>query len=127
MRTVLLIGVMALSGTAVNTSPNETRETWTGWFSDARCARPPAEDELVRPNGTVCVKRCLDEGATPVFLSEQVNAIFTVRDHATVKDDVGYRVEIAASVDHRAKSLSVLSVKRLSEVTPMCLLPRKKG
>jgi hypothetical protein len=101
--------------------------TWTGWFSDKRCARAPAADERVRPNGTACVKRCLDEGSTPVFLSEQTNDIYEVRDHRGVKDDVGFRVEIVAVVDEKAKSVSVRSVKRLEAVTAMCLLPKKRG
>jgi hypothetical protein len=128
MKSLLLITAM-LSGAAAVTSPTAaTREvTWTGWFSDGRCARTPAPDELVTPNGTACVKRCLDEGSTPVFLSEQANAIFEVRDHAGVKDDVGYRVEIVGIVDEKATSISVRSVKRLSEVTALCLLPKKKG
>jgi hypothetical protein len=42
-----------------------------------------------------------------------------------VKDDVGYYLEVAGEVDEKAKTVSVKSVQRLSEVTAMCLLPRK--
>ena len=69
-----------------------TVQTWTGWFSDKQCARTPAAGESVRPNGTECVKKCLNEGSAPVFLSEQANAIYDVQNHTSVKDDVGYRV-----------------------------------
>lgn len=128
MRILLAVAIAQVWSSGGTTfQPERTRESWTGWFSDSRCARAPAADELVRPNGTACVKRCLGEGATPVFLSEQANAIFTVQDHPGLSADVGFRVEVVALVDHKAKTLSVRSVKRLSEVTPMCFLPRKKG
>ena len=85
------------------------------------------ERYAVRPNGTECVKRCLLEGATPVFLGEQANAIFAVVGHASVKGDVGYRVEIVAMVDSGNKSIPVRSVKHLEPVASMCLLPKRIG
>ena len=100
-------------------------QTWTGWVSDKRCARTPAAGESVRPNGTECVKRCLNDGSTPVFLSEQANALYEVHNHAAVRDEVGFRVEVAGVVDETAKTILVHSVKRLSPVTAMCILPKK--
>ena len=102
-----------------------TTETWTGWFSDKQCARV-RPDEEPRPNGTACVKKCLDEGSPAVFVSEQAKAVYEVRDYASAKDDVGFRVEITGEVDEKAKAVSVKSVKRLSEVTAMCLVPKKR-
>lgn len=98
--------------------------TWTGWFSDKGCARI-TPGEYPRPNGTACVKKCLDDGSQPVFISEQTRAIYEVRGFPSVKDDVGYYLEISAHVDEKARTLSVKSVKRLSEVTAACLIPRK--
>ena len=80
-----------------------------------------------RPNGTVCVKKCLKEGAAPVFLSEQANAAYDVQNHASIAEDVGHRVKVTGVIDEKAKSISVRSVKRLSEVTALCLLPRKRA
>ena len=105
--------------------PRTTTETWTGWFSDKQCARV-RPDEEPRPNGTACVKKCLDEGSPAVFISEQAKALYEVRDYASAKDDVGFRVEITGEVDEKAKAVSVKSVKRLSEVTAMCLVPKKR-
>ena len=124
---MLLLGLAITWASTSGMSLEPREEKWTGWFSDGRCARTPAADELVRPNGTACVKRCLGEGSTPVFLSEQANAIFEVRGHPTVSEDVGYRLEVIGLVDYQAKTVAVRSVTRLSEVTAMCLLPKKKG
>jgi hypothetical protein len=100
-----------------------TTETWTGWFSDKSCAR--VTDDTPRPNGTACVKKCLSEGAALVFISEQAKAVFEVRDRPTAKDDVGYYVELTGTVDPVAKTISVQSVKRLSELTAICFIPKK--
>jgi hypothetical protein len=50
----------------------------------------------------------------------------TVRDYPAAKDDVGFRVELTGTVDEKAKTVSVTSVKRLSEVTAMCVVPTKR-
>jgi hypothetical protein len=110
----------------VSLSPQQqspTTETWTGWFSDKTCAR--VTDDTPRPNGTACVKKCLSEGAAPVFISEQAKAVFEVRDRPTAKDDVGYHVELTGTVDRAANTISVQSVKRLSELTAICFIPKK--
>ena len=83
-------------------------------------------DEEPRPNGTACVKKCLNEGSPAIFISEQAKAVYEVRDYASAKADVGFRVEMTGEVDEKAKAVSVKSVKRLSEVTAMCLVPKKR-
>lgn len=124
MLRLIIVSVLLVVSSLGAQSRNGTAVKWTGWFSDKQCARiTPGEEP--RPNGTACVKKCLDEGAPAVFISEQARAIYELRDHASVKQDVGYYVEMTGVVDEKAKTLSVKSVKRLSEVTAACLLPRK--
>ena len=98
--------------------------TWTGWFSDQQCAG--VRDGEVRPNNPDCVKKCLNDGAKAVFISEQARALFVVKDYPAVKEDVGHRLEVTGIVDEDAKTISVTSVKRLSEAPAMCAVPRKK-
>lgn len=123
---IQILGVILIAMSAAAPERDTTTETWTGWFSDKGCARVRT-GEAPRPNGTACVKKCLGEGATPVFISEQAKAVYEVRDYPSVKEDVGYYVRITADVDQEAKSVSVKSVKRLLEVTPMCSLPKGNG
>jgi hypothetical protein len=128
MMRIFILGLAAMLMAAPPAAPQKAEpsaQTWTGWFSDKRCAKTPAAGESVRPNGTDCVKKCLHEGSTPVFLSEQTNALYDVQDHAAVKDDVGYRVEVTGVVDEKANTIAVRSVKRLSQVTAMCMLPKR--
>ena len=121
MNRILMLLVL-LVGTTIDAQPSAVK--WTGWFSDKQCARI-TPGELPRPNGTACVKKCLDEGARAVFISEQAKAIYEVRGVPSVKEDVGYYLEIIGEVDERARIISVKSVRRLSEVTASCLIPRK--
>ncbi len=124
LRVMTLAALLMIPALGTEPTPTTT-ETWTGWFSDKQCARV-RPDEEPRPNGTACVKKCLDEGSPAVFISEQAKAVYEVRDYASAKDDVGFRVEMTGEVDEKAKAVSVKSVKRLSEVTAMCLIPKKR-
>ena len=119
--------LVAAAASIGSTAKVETKTvTWTGWFSDITCAKGRVENGEIGPNNTVCVKKCLDEGATAVFVSEQAKAMFVVKDHPSLKEDVGYHVELTGVVDVEAKTVSVTSVKHLSEVTNMCGVPKKK-
>jgi hypothetical protein len=83
-------------------------------------------DQEPRPNQSACVRKCLDEGSPAVFISEQARAVYEVRDYTKAKDDVGFRVEITGEVDEQAMTIAVKSVKRLSEVTAMCVVAKKR-
>jgi hypothetical protein len=117
--------VPALAAAPTASEPKIT--TSTGWFSDKGCAAPKVARGQIGPNNPVCVKRCLDDGAEPVFVSEQAEALFDVKDYAAVKDVVGYRVEVTGIVDEEAKTITVKSVKRLEEVVTLCYRPKKKA
>ena len=127
-RRALTIGLgLVIPALAAAQSASEPKiTTSTGWFSDKGCAAPRVARGQIGPNNPDCVKRCLDEGAAPVFISEQAKAMFDVKDYATVKDDAGYRVEVTGIVDEAAKTITVKSVKRLEAVPVTCARPQKK-
>jgi hypothetical protein len=124
-RTVAMALAVWLGASAPAAVPRLDAEAviWTGWFSDGRCAR--VRDGDVGPNNTECVLRCLNDGSKAVFISEQAKAIFEVRNYPSAKDDVGYRIELTGTVDQSAGTISVKSVKRLSKVVSMCMLPKR--
>lgn len=103
-----------------------TTVTVNGWFSDKGCAESKMNDADITPNGTVCVKKCLDEGAVPVFVDPKAKAMYDVKDHPSVKDDVGFYLELTGVIDENAKTISVASVKRLGDVIQMCGRKPKK-
>ena len=117
--------VLAASGLSASPHRAEGAVTLHGWFSDKGCAAAKLKSESVTPNGTTCVKKCLDEGATPVFVSPKNRAMYEVKDHPSLKEDVGYYLELTGVVDEGAKTISVSSVKRLGEVAQMCARPAR--
>ena len=94
--------------------------TLKGWFSDKGCAASKIASGDITPNGTVCVKKCLDEGASPVFIDQKAGRMYEVAGYAAVKDDVGYYVEVDATVDEKAKTITIHSTTRLGDVIQMC-------
>jgi hypothetical protein len=121
----LTIALPALAAAQTASEPATT--TSTGWFSDRGCAAPRVKRGDISPNNPDCAKKCLDDGAVAVFISEQAKALFEVKDYQAVKDDVGYRVEVTGIVDEEAKTIAVKSVKRLEAVPIMCGRPKKKA
>ena len=100
--------------------------TWTGWLSDKGCAESKVRSGTISPNGTDCVKKCLKDGATPVFLSEQARNMYELTNYTNLIEDVGYRLELTGVVNEKTKTIAVSSVKRLSKVVPTCALPKRK-
>ena len=126
---MIRVSLLSIAFTALAVIPPaprpETVVKVTGWFSDKNCAAAKIRSEEITPNGTACVRKCLDEGAPPVFVDPKARAMYEVKDYATVKEDVGYYVELTGVVDENAKTVSVRSVKRLGDVVQMCARPPK--
>jgi hypothetical protein len=125
IRIMALAVVLGLGAPDAGPHGSEKTTTWTGWFSDKGCAAPRVARGQIGPNNPDCVKRCLADGAVAVFISEQAKALFEVRDHSSVNEDVGWHVEVTGVVDDTAKTIAVKSVKRLEYVGATCARPKK--
>jgi hypothetical protein len=99
--------------------------TWTGWFSDQGCASGRAASGVFTATNPECAKKCIEGGAEAVFIGEEAKAVYKVKDYPSVVDDLGWRLEIAGTVDESAKTISVTSVRRLAPVVLSCGRPRK--
>ena len=118
---LILIGAAALAQT-----PAAGQVTWTGWFSDAGCARGRLTAATLSGNNPECARQCIEKGAEAVFISEQARDIFRVKDYSAVVENLGYKLEISGRVDGTAKTISVQTVKRISEYQgPSCARPKK--
>ena len=123
---VTMYGVVAGVMFALALVVNEDAVTLKGWLSDRGCAQAKVKAEEVTPNGTTCVKKCLDDGAEAVFVHPDSRTLYALKDYPTLKEDVGYHLELSGVVDEKAKTVSVRSVKRLEEIVNVCALPKKK-
>jgi hypothetical protein len=123
MVTVSIIS-LALAGGA---GAEEKNVTWTGWFSDMKCAAPRAAAGVFTITNPDCARMCLEKGAAPVFISEQAKAIFQVKDYSSIIGDLGYHLEIQGAVDEAAKTIAIRNVKRLAYQGAACARPRKSA
>jgi hypothetical protein len=106
---------------ALGQTPAPKQVTWTGWFADSGCAAGRLGTATATPPNPECALKCIRDGAAPVFISEQAKALFKVSGYPSLLDDLGYHLEVTAQVDEAAKTISVQSVKRISEYQgPSC-------
>ncbi len=61
-----------------------------------------------------------------MFVNPQTRTLYDVNNYPSVKEDVGYYLELTGVVDESAKAISVRSVKRLGDVIQMCARPQQK-
>jgi hypothetical protein len=97
----------------------------TGWFACEKCTAPRAAKGDLRPSNPECARRCIDNGSDPVFISEQGKELLKIRDYDSVRDDLGYHVEVAGQIDPAAKVISIESVKKLDSRGASCSRPKK--
>jgi hypothetical protein len=125
--TLLLCGctVLLFSLALAPAARPENSVTWTGWFSDEKCASARAAAGTFTATNPDCARACIEKGSAAVFISEQAKAIFLVKDYSSVLQDLGYHIEIQATVDDAGKTISIWNVKRLAYQGAAC--ERRKG
>lgn len=126
LRVLLCIAGTCLVSFAMDHPQTEAKTVlWTGWFSDSTCASARAAAGTFTATNPECARTCIQKGAAGVFISEQAKAVFTVTGYSSLLEDLGYHVEIQARLDESAKSLKILSLKRLAEDGAACGRPKK--
>jgi hypothetical protein len=83
--------------------------------------------EPLGPSNPECSRRCLEDGAAAVFLSEQGRELWKVKGYAAAKNDLGYRIELTGSIDPGSQTFAVRSVKRMEYTGSQCARPRKEA
>jgi hypothetical protein len=123
---VATISLIALTLAGVDNA-EENSVTWTGWFSDLKCASARAAAGTFSGTNPDCARSCIEKGAAPVFISEQAKAIFQVKDSSSVIEDLGYHIEVQATVDEATKMIRIQKVKRLAYQGAACARPKKSS
>ena len=75
-----------------------------GWISDSMCGAKHAG------SGAACVKKCIDGGMQPVFVSEKDKSVLKIDNPDAVKSYYGSHVKVTGTVDESAKSVHIDSV-----------------
>lgn len=101
-RTVAMMAI-AFSFSAVAARAADS-STMNGWISDSMCGAKHAG------SGAACVKKCIDGGMAPVFVSEKDKSVLKIDNPDAVKSYYGSHVKVTGTVDESAKSVHVDSV-----------------
>jgi len=120
------LSVLVFLAAAVGTHAGSRTATLTGWFSDKGCASGRTNSGVYTATNPDCARRCIEKGSPVVFIAETEKAIYVVKDYAAAKDDLGYKIEVTATVDDEGKTIAVQSVKRLEAVVLSCSRAKAK-
>ncbi len=120
---IRLCGVALLTVGAAKL-PAETTKL-TGWFACEKCTASRVAKGDLRPSNPDCARQCIDKGSEAVFISEQGKELLKVRNHSSVKDDIGYKVEVTGDIDRNAATILIKTVTKLAEEGASCVRPAK--
>lgn len=80
-----------------------------GWISDASCGSSNG-------NGTAeareCAKKCIKDGAAPVFVSEADQKVYKLAGKANAKEHLDHKVQITGDV--KGDTITVTDIKKAS-------------
>ena len=95
----------------------------TGWFACEKCTASRVASGDIRPSNPDCARQCIDKGSDPVFISEQGKQLLKVRNYTSVKEDLGYHLEVTGEIDLASKTIAIETVKRLGDAGASCSRP----
>ena len=105
----------------------DRRVTWTGWFSDQKCASARAGAGVFTATNPDCARNCIRAGAPAVFISEQAKAVLKIKGYAGALDDLGYHLEIQGNVNPAGDEIEITIVKRLDYTGAACSRAKVAG
>jgi|SRR6516225_12396522 hypothetical protein len=97
----LLLAAGAFSAIAASAADSNSMN---GWISDSMCGAKHAG------SGMACVKKCIDGGMQPVFVSEKDKSVLKIDNPDAVKDYYGNKVTVTGTVDSSSKTVHIDSV-----------------
>lgn len=101
MRRIATLATLALTFTAVPL----LGESFTGWVSDAMCAKNPAK--VSSADHAACAKKCIEGGSPAVLVVD--GKVYQVSNPDMLKDHAGEKVTVDATLDNGM--LTIKSVK----------------
>jgi hypothetical protein len=103
---VCLLFCMVLSVASVAFAGDDKAETVNGWISDSKCGAKGAN-----AGAAACTKKCLDEGAKMVVVTDGDQKILNVENPDALKGHEGHHVAVSGHVT--GDTIHVASVKML--------------
>ena len=97
----LLLAAGAFSAVAASAADSTSM---SGYISDSMCGAKHMG------SGAACVKKCVEGGSAPVFVSEKDKSVLKIDNPDAVKEYYGSHVKVTGTVDSSSKSVHVDSV-----------------
>ena len=98
-----MISLALLWGTALAQKSNGESEQFTGWITDAKCAKAGHYKGESH-------NKCIAAGEAVVFVDEADKAIYVISNADGVKDKVGKRVTLSATFKEEALEAEAVTV-----------------
>ena len=83
----------------------------SGYIGDSKCG---AAHNASAPNPD-CVKKCISEGAKPVFVDDAKKAVYTIDDPDEVKGHYGHHVSVIGKENETDMTIHIAKVKMLAD------------
>jgi hypothetical protein len=100
MKRIFTLLLVAGAFSAVSASAADSTSV-SGWISDSMCGAKHAG------SGAACVKKCIEGGMQPVFVSEKDKSVLKIDNPDAVKSYYGSHVKVTGTVDESSKSVHV--------------------
>jgi hypothetical protein len=97
---ILLCAAMAVAPLAIAADSSNLN----GWISESGCGAKHAG------TGAACVKKCIEGGASPVFVDEAKKAVWTIDNPDAVKGFYGDHVTVTATADPAKMSVHIVKI-----------------
>jgi hypothetical protein len=103
VKRVLAVAMVVFAFGAIAASAADSSKL-NGWISDSMCTAKHAG------TGAACVKKCIEGGASPVFVDEAQKAVWTIDNPDAVKAFYGDHVTVTAKADAGKKSVHIEAI-----------------
>jgi hypothetical protein len=80
-----------------------------GWISDASCGASNASSSA---EARECAKRCIKDGAAPVFVSEADKKVYKLTGKGNAKDHLDHKVKIKGEI--KGDTITVTEIEKAS-------------
>lgn len=109
---VLSLLLLSLAALASPKSDAAKAKWIKGWVSDSKCGAKGAG-----VGHEACGNKCLQAGEKMVFVQDASQKVFNVDNPDALKDHMGHRVSVHATVDEAANTIHVDKVNMISQGT----------
>lgn len=103
---VCLMVCLVLSIASFSFAADDKADTVNGWISDSKCGAKGAN-----AGAAACTKKCLDEGAKMVVVTDGDSKVLNVENPDALKGHEGHHVAVSGHVT--GDTIHVMSVKML--------------